>query len=464
MLRRPALVGATSIVATLVFTGAAVAQDADFGIGTPLAESGTGVSGAPGPEVVQAADGLTVTLVSDQVGIDADMIALWPDSTAPTHAIICNEVDGSEEGAQASVQRVDLASGDVTDMLSGMISCDPAKRTAWGTVIVGEEEDDGRVIEIIDPLNVSDLTYDREAAATSDPTKAAVRTALGQLAYEGVVLLDDGTVYYADERRPFKGQPGGGLYKFVPTTPYTGGDPIADLEQSPLTSGSVWVARLGLRAEGDIPAQDFGQGSETGAGVWVALRDPGPDPATFGLYEAGLAAGMTGWYRPEDMALDPTAQGVRMCFLNNGNDEQMNWGETLCLEDQPAEDAALHPAGTMLVVTRFVDGNPDLRGFDNVDFDPATGNLWINMDATTSADSDTFGNDDVWVCLPDGDDDDLQSDGCARAMTLLDGGAEFTGIEFLADGSGFYQHLQHRTQDGDATPGTSELLLVTFAS
>jgi len=66
--------------------------------------------------------------------------------------------------------------------------------------------------------------------------------------------------------------------------------------------------------------------------------------------------------------------------------------------------------------------------------------------------------------LPDGDDSNVLSDGCARALTLLDGGAEFTGIEFLADGSGFYQHLQHRSQEGDATPGTSELLLVTFAN
>jgi secreted PhoX family phosphatase len=458
---RTVLIATAAAIVVVAGTGAVAAQDPDFGIGTPLAASGTGVSGAPALDVVQAADGLSVTLVSDRVGIDADMIALWPDQAAPTHAIICNEVDGTEEGAQASVQRVDLTTGEVTDMLSGMISCDPAKRTAWGTIIVGEEEDDGRVIEIIDPLATSGITYDREAGTTSDPSKAAVRTPLGQLAYEGIVVLGDGTVYYADERRPFQGQPGGGVYKFVPATPFAGSEAITDLEQSPLTAGSVWVVRLGLRADDDGPAQDYGQGSETGAGVWVPLETPA-DPTTFGLYEAGRAAGMTGWYRPEDMALDPKADGVRMCYLNTGNDSQMNWGETLCLEDQPADDAALHPAGTMPVVTRFVQGDPHLRGFDNVDFDPATGYLWIDMDATTSADSDVFGNDDVWVCLPDGDDYDLLTDGCARALTLLDGGAEFTGIEFLADGSGFYQHLQHRTQEGDATPDTSDLLLVTF--
>ncbi len=131
--------------------------------------------------------------------------------------------------------------------------------------------------------------------------------------------------------------------------------------------------------------------------------------------------------------------------------------------DAPTDDAAVHPAGTMPVVTRFVQGNPHLRMLDNLDFDPATGNLWINMDAATSAENEAFGNDDVWVCLPDGEDDDLLTDGCARAITLLDGEAEFSGITFLPDGSGFYQHLQHRAQEGDATPGTSEMILVTFA-
>ena len=38
---------------------------------------------------------------------------------------------------------------------------------------------------------------------------------LGQLSFEGIVLLSDGTVYYGDELRPSNGKPGGGIYKFV---------------------------------------------------------------------------------------------------------------------------------------------------------------------------------------------------------------------------------------------------------
>ena len=276
------------------------------------------------------------------------------------------------------------------------------------------------------------------------------------------MVLDDGTVYYSDERRPLAGQPGGGIYKFAPTTPASAGTAISDLADSPIAAGSVWVARLGTRADGEVPNQDYGQGTETGAGTWVALETPA-DPTTFGLYEAGVAAGMTGYYRPEDMARDPKFDGVRVCWNNTGNDGAQHWGETMCLVDQPATDMAANPAGTYPVVSRFIEGNPEMRMPDNIDFDPVTGSAWINLDATTSSTDDpTHPNDDVWVCLPDGDDVDTQSDGCARALTLLDGGAEFSGITFLADGSGFYQELQHRTQEGDATPGTSEMIKVTI--
>jgi len=62
------------------------------------------------------------------------------------------------------------------------------------------------------------------------------------------------------------------------------------------------------------------------------------------------------------------------------------------------------------------------------------------MDATTSAEDPDFTNDDVWACLLDGDDSDTLSDGCVRVMTLKDGNAEFTGIQFLADGKSFLIH------------------------
>jgi hypothetical protein len=214
--------------------------------------------------------------------------------------------------------------------------------------------------------------------------------------------------------------------------------------------------RLGIRTN----FTDYGQGSNTGAGRWVPLTTPA-NPTTWDLDAAAKIAGMTGFYRPEDMDLDPIAWGAgqfRACWNNTGNDAASNWGETLCLEDVPAPSLT---TGRQPIVTPFVMGNPELRMPDNLAFQPGTGILYILMDATTSADDPNRTNDSVWACLRDGSDPDTLSDGCVRVMNLRDGDGEFTGIEFLADGRSFLIHLQHRTQDGRAVAGTTDQLLVT---
>ena len=429
-----------------------------FGFGRPLDHELKADFSGPGDQAVELAKGLTATLVSSSVGEDADMIALWPNDDAPTDAIICNEITGNTPGSPGTLQRVHLADGAVTDIAFGLVSCDPAHRTAWGTIIFGEEAGPvGRLYELLDPLGTTGVQIDRAAGTTSDPEHIVARTALGQLSYEGIVVLPDGTTYYADELRPSNGKPGGGIYKFVPSNPRAAGaGPISDLDDSPLVSGTVSVMRLGLRNGGT----DYGQGTNTGAGKWISLgTSPG---ATWNLAAAATAAGgYTGYYRPEDMDLDPIAWAkgkIRACWNNTGNDSAENWGETLCLTD--VEDASAN-TGRHPVVEPFVIGNSHLRMPDNLDFQPRTGNLFILMDATTSAEDPNRTNDQVWACLPDGRDDDILSDGCVRVMNLRDGDAEFTGIEFLGDGKSFLIHLQHRNQDGRAIPETSDMLLIS---
>jgi hypothetical protein len=427
-----------------------------FGFGHPVEESAnTPSSTVPGDQAVEVAQNPQVRVISSKVGENADMIALWPDDTNPTHAIICNEINGTVPDSPASVQRVRLSDGQVEDIVFGLQSCDPAHRTAWGTVVVGEEAGAaGRLWEILDPLHVTGVTVDRAAGTSSDPDHVVARTALGQLSFEGIVLLADGTTYYGDELRPSNGKPGGGIYKFVPNSPWAGGT-VTALAQSPLVAGSVYVMRLGLRSGGT----DFGQGTNTGAGKWIGPLSTATDLATSAL----AVGGYTGYYRPEDMDLDPIAfeRGVlRVCWTNTGNDAFSQWGEVLCMQDEPTSEAGFN-TGTMPVVTPFLIGNPHLRMPDNLAFQPHTGILYVLMDATTSAEDPDFTNDDVWACLPDGDDSDTLSDGCVRVMTLKDGNAEFTGIQFLADGTSFLIHLQHRTQEGRAVPHTTDELLVS---
>src|SRR5262245_50421181 len=358
-----------------------------FGFVKPVEKSAdTPSSTTPGDLAVEVAGNLKVRVVSSNVGENADMIALWPDDANPTHAIICNEINGTVAGAAASVQRVRLSDGQVEDMVFGLQNCDPARRTAWGTVIVAEEAGPvGRLWEILDPLNVNRVTVNRAAGTSSDADHVVARTALGQLSYEGIVLLPNGITYYGDELRPADGKPGGGIYKFVPTTPHSGG-PISNLNQSPLVAGSVFVMRLGLRSG----PTDFGQGANTGAGRWIGPLTPTPtDPTltTFNLAAAALAqGGYTGYYRPEDMEMDPIAaqKGViRVCWTNTGNDTFAMWGEVMCMQDEPTTEADFN-TGTIPVVTPFIIGNPHLRMPDNLAFQPQTGILYVLMDATTS--------------------------------------------------------------------------------
>ncbi|HEX2754674.1 MAG TPA: alkaline phosphatase PhoX [Candidatus Limnocylindrales bacterium] len=435
----------------------AAQSQAIYGFGHPLDHAATGTFTGPGDQAVELAKGLTARVVSSVIGENPDMIGLWPDDSAPTDAIICNEITGNVAGAPATLQRVHLADGVVSDIAFGLVSCDPVHRTAWGTIVFGEENGNlGRLYELLDPLTTSGVQIDRATGTTSDPVHVVARTALGQVSYEGLVSLPDGTTYYADELRPSNGKPGGGVYKFVPSHRYAGSSPISNLADSPLAAGSVSVMRLGIRNGGT----DFGQGSNTGAGRWVPLgTSPG---ATWNLAAAALAAGgYTGYYRPEDMDLDPLAWAdgrIRACWNNTGNDEAENWGETMCLED--VVDASV-ATGRHPVVEPFVIGNADLRMPDNLDFQPGTGILYILMDATTSAADPNRSNDSIWACLPDGTDSDILSDGCVRVMNLKDGAAEFTGIEFLGDGKSFLVHLQHRDQTGRAVPGTSDEILVS---
>ena len=435
-----------------------------YGVGHPLDSGATGETDASGAAAVEAANGLTVSVVSDLVGEDADMIALWPDDTNPTQAIICNEIDSTvaDNLGKPTVQRVDLATGAVTDMVTGTVSCDPAHRTAWGTIVFGEESGaSGRLWELINPMSFDGtniVTVNRTNGTTSDPSRVVSRPALGQLSYEGVVVLPDGTTYYSDELRPSTGKPGGGMYKFIPTAPASG--PISDLSQSPLANGSVYVMRLGLRSN----PVDFGQGSNTGAGRWIALTSTLPNANnTYNLAAQALAAGgYTGYYRPEDIDLDPLAWAddrIRMCWNNTGNDGQQNWGETLCLEDGPA-DAGSFATGRRPVVEPFVIGSPELRMPDNLDFQPTTGILYVLQDATTSTEGGAT-NDSVWACLPDGADSDVLSDGCVRVLNSLDGVGEWTGIEFLADGKSFLINHQHRSQDGRDVPETTDMLRIS---
>jgi hypothetical protein len=418
-----------------------------FGIVEPLEASSTESVSASMAEsdptsLVTVAKQLRVRVVTAKAnaGANIDQIALWPADLNPTHLIVCNEEGADKPG----IQRVQIADGTVETILTGTVSCDPVRRTAWGTIIVGEEAGPtsspatpgGWLLEIINPLQTTGVEFDRVTGLLSGPDagNVATRPAPGRLAWEGLALYPNGVLYYGDENRPSQGTPGGAYFKFIPGLPWPGGPPITNLNQSPLLSGKVYGLRLGKR-NGNT---DYGQGSNTGLGTWIEVTPSN----NANLRAAAATLKLTGYYRPEDADIDLkalTAGRVRWCGNNTGNEGQdRNWGETICVTDGTLLEATANTATPE--VQYLVIGTPELAMPDNIAYQPGRGNWILHEDG----DGPEVGrNNDLWACLDDGDDADGLSDGCVRIATLNDLNAEWTGGIFDATGTRFFVSVQH---------------------
>jgi len=453
-----------------------------FGIKHPLDESALGpYDGADNTQAIQVAPGLHVSLVSSSVASAADQIAMWPDDDNPKFLFVCDE-----ETTNPAVQRVDLsqpAASNATTIVTGLTSCDPVRRTPWGTIIVAEEAGaTGGLYELIDPLHITTAinVSNRDAGTTSDPLHLVKRKAVGSLSFESFAIKEDGTMIFGDELAPSGGTAGGGIYKFVPANPFQGNGPITIAAQSPLVAGSVFGLRVAAQG-----SSNWGQGAETGNGAWVAVNvaAPGVVDANMNiiLRNAQALQRFTGYYRPEDMDVDPIAleNGVfRACWANTGRmshtDSSVveNSGvkaEIMCLVENPPSTFAPNPVtGTIPTVDRFVTGSEERGMFDNVAFQPHTGNLVVLEDnSVTSVKSlnplvtELRGND-LWICLPDGDDDDVLTDGCVRFASIRDTSAEPTGFIFTGSGESAYVNIQHRAVN-DALGNTNHGALVKIS-
>ena len=470
MMKKAFWVSCAAIVATAVLLGPRVGADQDvdfglavqrelnqrseqlFGVGTPLNRSALGpYTAADSTNAIQVAGGLRVSLVSSAVHFSTDQIVLWPNDANPRYLFVCDE-----SSSNPAVQRVDLslpAASNATTILTGMVSCDPIRRTPWGSVIAAEESSDGGVYEIMDPLSITSpiAVTNRATGQTSDP-RVVKRKALGQLAFEGNPVQPDGTIIFGDELRPGSGNPGGAMYRFVPQFPYTGGGVITVPTASPFVSGELYGLKVGSTG-------DNGQGAEIGQGIWAAIDEVSIADANgnIRLRMAQAAQKFTGYYWPEDMDIDPLALGnddIRVCWTDTGRmsngggsveETGSIYGEVMCLTDA---DDPMAPTGATPTVRRFLAGNPQFNYFDNIAFQPHTGNVAFTEDGEVEVvkedgTSELRGND-ILLCLPDEDDYDVQSDGCIRVASLRDTSSEPTGIIFLGSGESMLVSLQHR--------------------
>lgn len=430
---------------------------ATLGLPRPLSESAPATEGAYRTAAQAAWDqvliprGLRASYLTREAANSTDMLAFYP-AAAPTHLISCVEGRRAEltgdgmEGYTAgdkynpSVQRIDLATGAVETVLRGMSSCDGIRTTPWGTVLVTEERSDGGAYEILNPLATTEYTVqDRtsgqivDASGVTDTDEIAKRPALPTMSWEGLEVLPSGVVIGGDELRPGTAADdvdGGAIFKFVPAAAHVGGA-IANLGDSPLVAGSVYAMQVSCRDS----RQQFGQGCEVGNAAWI------PVGAATARSDADTA-GATGYYRPEDLHLDPLFQdeanpdAVRFCWANTGNEGAGNYAEVMCGVDSAPLTA--NTSERTVVVNRFVEGDTDFNSFDNLAFQPHSGALYVIEDHP---------NGDVFACLRDGADRDIKTDGCVKMLSVKDSSAEPTGFLFDATGTRAYVSIQHSNDD-----------------
>ncbi len=418
-----------------------------FGIRKPLRASASGsvprMSGQRASDVIALAKGLHATFVTREASNWTDQMAFWPSREEPEYLITAVEifqpqVIGTFPGGQPkwtpALQRVRLSDGKVDIILRGLSGADFVRRTPWGTIIVGEENaTSGQVYEILDPVATTDVTVVSRGSNSfvdrdGNPVigKVALRDALPTMAWEGVAVLPSGVIYAGNELRPGTfgaDTDGGALYKFVPAMPYTGDGHIDDLADSPLVAGTVYAMQVSCKDS----RQQYGQGCEIGNGAWIQVN------SATAVSDAD-SLGATGYYRPEDMDIDPRyhGQGVRFCWTNTGNEGGRNYGEVMCAVDH--EPLTADAGRRTIEVNRFLEGDEDFNSVDNLAFQPGSGNLYVIEDHK---------NGDVFACLPDGGDRDIKSDGCVKILSVRDRSAEPTGFIFSADGRTAYLSIQH---------------------
>jgi len=436
-----------------------------FGFNGPLDESAPATSGnyrtaeQSADDQVLLAKSLRAQYLTRDAANHTDMMVFYP-AVNPTHLISCVEGGRQVIGTLAdtsakynpSVQRIELATGKVETILRGMDRCDGIAATAWGTVLATEETDDGIAVEIMNPLNVTEQTVlDRGApgmpAVVTDPSNIAKRYTMPTMAWEGLTVLPTGVVIGGDEERPGSAGPdadGGAIFKFVPAVPHLDDSQITDLVQSPLAAGNSYAMQVSCVNN----KQQVGQGCEVGNAAWVQI-----DAAS--ARNDANAKMATGFYRPEDLHSDPlyTGPGVRFCWTNTGNEGAKHYGEVACGIDS---DPLVAEANMRTVeVNRFIEGDLDFNAFDNLAFQPTTGNLYVIED---------HNNGDVFACLQDGADRDIKSDGCVKMLSVKDTSAEPTGFIFSPDGQTAYVSIQH-SNDGNMPLvdgyATDDLLMIT---
>lgn len=319
--------------------------------------------------------------------------------------------DNQPGGGAVSVTDLHTGTTRILAQDASFDALDGIRWTPWGTVLFAEENEGGRLFEI-----VLDENDPGTALAVLD------RPAVGRIAHEGIDVDKAGNVYVVDEHR---GRSvgcsgvvpcGGGIYRFVP-------DNYGDL-----SSGALYALK--------VNGQDG-----TGQAEWVGPIEPSI------ARESGTAFGAQSYQRPED--LEVVGNTLYVAVTEGPRDEtgkELYDGRVLSIDLDTLRVSNFIKPGVNVPVEIGKPGQAGFQsGFDNVDnlAETPDGNLMIVEDNVPS---------DIWVASTRSNTFGA-SESVRLFASLTDPDAEGTGIYFSpTDPSTLYVNVQHSAAaDGDAT-------------
>jgi len=326
------------------------------------------------------------------------------------------------EGALGALTVTDLETG-VTKQVAfrpDWESMDPIVWTPWGTILIGEEAGVARRRDPQYPQAIGGLMYEVFLNA-NDPTTAdsvVARPALGAKAHEGTQIDARGNVYGISENNP------GFIFRFVPD------------RRSDLSSGQLYALRV------TAPT-----GDRTGEAEWVPLPR---DAVQIDANAAALAAGATGYNRPEDLELSKGSGGshdgantlyAAITGLTGPVDNRI-----IAIDLREPRGGSDHATAFVYDYVRIgLNTPPDFEMPDNLALSKS-GDLYIAEDPGGASPTKKKG-DDIWMASP-GAGLHAPASSVVRFATLTDCDAEPTGIYFDVRGWGLFVNAQHRGGDG----------------
>lgn len=404
---------AAAIAATLGVCGSALADnnhhEGPFKF-KPIAESAYNATWNPSaPWLIP--EGFTQSVVSNEMDLNIydggrddwnDMNTVNETGTmAGRYLYRTHEVRaGSQYTEGGAVSVVDLKTGAarVIAQDANWTALDGIVWTPWGSVLFAEENNNGRLMELVLDKHdmMSGVAYERPAA--------------GLLAHEGIQVGRDGAVYVVDEFRGQTSGYGGGIYKFV-------ADNYGDL-----SSGKLYA----LKVTGD---------DGVGQGEWVGPIDPA------NARQSGTDFGGTSYQRPEDMQIIGNTLYVAVT-------EGLGYaGRVLAINLWDMQVSNYVKPGMNAPVENRAE---KVTGFAQVDNLAATadGKLVMIEDNVPS---------DIWIATEANDRNGVAA-GIELFATLTDPQAEGTGIYFGKDPNTMFVNVQHSAAtDGDATWAISKV-------